>query len=294
MVASILLASCLSFGGFPEVPVGPVTPVAQVDSSQQVSPPAPDLPLDEDTWDEGDQAARARAEHDRAVREANERAAQLAPEPIDDELAKARHAKGPRPFEVRVLATTTLPMRIARVPSSGDLLVGLRGELDIGHASALFSWDRGAASIFNWRDSLTPTSYWNGLIGPTVWATRHSRIRLLAGLSAVSTSQAYASVSSGSIVTSGAVATRRSGVQFGPTLGATVHLGIPVLSLEGAVLYTPVSFQQVDARAEVVLRLLILELRGGYRARWIDTSRSTTQVPVEPVYGPTFSVGLAF
>jgi len=44
---------------------------------------------------------------------------------------------------------------------------------------------------------------------------------------------------------------------------------------------------------EAVLRLLIFEVRAGYRARWIDTSRAD-RVPVEGVYGPIVSLGLVF
>lgn len=211
----------------------------------------------------------------------------------EDWAQEKKHRHAAPGVEFRALATATLPLDIGAVRSSGDLLVGLRGELDIGHASALFSWDRGAASLFNWRNTLTPTSYWNALIGPSVWATKHNRIRLLGGVSAITSSRTTATVinnNSGASTTVGVP----GGAQFGPTIGATVHLGIPVISIEGAVLYTPVSFMQVDARAELVLRLLIFEVRGGYRARWVDTSRINDRVPVESVYGPTVSLGLVF
>lgn len=281
MLFTLLLASSLSFGGFPDVPVAPASPpVAQQDDVQPAAPPPPAIPAEpRDDFDADDTPALTPRE--RADR-------------TDDDRTEEKKNRNTAPgVEFRALATTTLPMSIGAVRSSGDLLVGLRGELDIGHASALFSWDRGAASLFNWRNTLTPTSYWNALIGPSVWATKHNRIRLLGGVSAISSSRTTATV-----INNGTGASTTVGVpgrvQFGPTLGATVHLGIPVIGIEGAVLYTPVSFMQVDARVELVLRLLIFEVRGGYRARWIDTSRIDDRVPVESVYGPTVSLGLVF
>ena len=83
--------------------------------------------------------------------------------------------------------------------------------------------------------------------------------------------------------------------QFGPSLGATVRVGIPVISAELAAIYTPVGFRQLDARAELVLRLLILELRGGYRARWIEmVGPDRFTMPVEPTGGLSVSAGLVF
>lgn len=288
MLSTLLLASSLSFGGFPEVPVAPASPpVAQQDDVQPAAPPPPAEPRDDlDADDTPALTPRERADGDRARRNDDRTDEDWA----DDKKNRKNAAPG---VEFRALATTTLPMDIGAVKSSGDLLVGLRGELDIGHASALFSWDRGAASLFNWRNTLTPTSYWNALIGPSVWATKHNRIRLLGGVSAISSTRTTATVINNSTGASATVGVPGR-AQFGPTLGATVHLGIPVLGIEGAVLYTPVSFMQVDARAELVLRLLIFEVRGGYRARWIDTSRINDRVPVESVYGPTVSLGLVF
>lgn len=298
MLSTFLLASSLSFAAFPEVPVGPVSPpVAQQDeetqeeTQQEAQQPAPPMPPPEPRDDFGSDSQqpeltpRERAARDRAMREGDHDA--------DDRAMEKKKRNAARSVEFRALATTTLPMDIGVVKSSGDMLVGLRGELDIGHASALFSWDRGASSLFNWRNTLTPTSYWNALIGPSVWATRHNRIRLLGGVSAISSGRTTATVSNNDTGASTGVSVPGR-AQFGPTLGATVHLGVPVIGIEAAVLYTPVTFQQVDARAELVLRLLIFELRGGYRARWIDTSRINDRVPVESVYGPTVSLGLVF
>ena len=295
MLSTILLASTLSFGGFPEVPVGPVSwPVAQQDEVQPVVPVPPAEPPAEFDADAPRPPPEPPAELDPNAPRALTPRERAERDHTDEDLAHEKRLKNAaRPFEIRVLATTTLPMNIAGVRSSGDLLVGLRGELDIGHASALFSWDRGASSLFNWTNTFTPTSYWNALIGPSVWATRHNRIRLLGGVSAISAGRSTATVINDNTGAS-STATVPGGAQFGPTLGATVHLGIPVISIEGAVLYTPVTFMQVDARLEAVLRLLIFEVRGGYRARWIDASHLNDRVPVESIYGPTVSLGLVF
>lgn len=288
MVSTLLLVSALSLGQFPEVPVGP---------EEEVQPVPPvDQPAEEHGDDE---AAREHDARERAAREEEERAARERAmrdaEPVDegDWAHEGKPASSARAFELRVLATTTLPMNISGVPSSGDWLFGLRGEFDLGHASTLFSWDHGAASLFNWSDTRFPTSYWDAMIGPSVWATRHNRIRLLGGVSAISSPGTNSPVIT-SGTTSGSTVRATRGVQFGPTIGATVHLGIPIISVEAAVLYTPIGFRQVDARAEAVLRLFVVELRGGYRARWVDSSLSATEIPVEPIYGPTFSLGLVF
>ena len=276
MVSSLLLVSFLTLGQFPEVPVGP----------PPLPPPeeAPLLPPDQAAPEHSDdEAARERA----ALEEAD-------PTPDDDDWAEEKkRASSAPPFQIRALATTTIRMSLRDVPSSGDWLFGVRAELDIGYASALFSWDHATASLFDLSAARIPTSYWNAVLGPTVWATRHNRIRLLGGLSAVSSSgTGSAVINTGT--TGGDTVRATRGVQFGPTLGTTVHLGIHIISVEAAVLYTPIGFRQVDARGEVVLRVFVIELRGGYRARWVDSSQSATEVPVEPIYGPTVSLGLVF
>lgn len=186
MLSTLLLVASLQFGGFPEVPVGPVSPpVAQEDEEQPAPPPPPAEPPADDLDADEAAAARDRAARERAIRDQ---------ELEEEDWAKEKKRNAAPAVEFRALATTTLPMDVGNFRSSGDALVGLRGELDIGHFSALFSWDRGAAEVFNWRNTFRPTSYWNGLIGPSVWATRHNRIRLLCGLSAISSNRTTATI----------------------------------------------------------------------------------------------------
>lgn len=244
MLSTFLIVSSLTLGQFPEVPVAPA-----------------EEPIEEEAAPEDlEQAAR-----DRAMKARDDALN------ADDEWAEDEKKRRRRAFELRALATLTLPLRDGT--GTGDFLLGARGELDIGFVSALFIWDRQGFTPISLSETLTPTSYWNGLLGASVWATRNSRIRVLGGVSAVNDNRE---------------------ARFGPTLGATVRLGIPIISIEGAALYTPVGFQQFDGRIEAVLRLLIFELRGGYRGRWIDTERSFNRPAVEPSGGPTLSLGLVF
>lgn len=248
--------------------------------------------VEEEVAEELDEA-RERAATERAMREAEDRLArERALREAEAQRAQHRAHHAAPPLQFRVLATTTIPVSIGDLDPSGDLLVGLRGELDFGHVSALFSWDRGASSIFDWDDTVIPTSYWNGLIGPSVLASRHNRIRLLGGVSAISISERVTAV----VPSDGgepSTVTLDRGVTLGPTLGATARIGTPFIGLEGAFLFTAVGFRQVDARVEAVLRLFIFEARGGFRARWVDSYRGD-RVPVESVYGPTVSLGLSF
>ena len=286
MISTLVIVASLSLG-FPEVPVGPATPLAQ--QPEEVPPPEDGVveeaveevqdPLQSDqaARDEAalEQAARERAARDRAARSGGEvdrsgnRNDDEERDWANDDDKKKTYDK----FAVRALATTILPMRARDRSTGGEFLIGLRGELDVRRLSFLFSWDQGGVTPISLSDTLTETSYWNGLLGASVWATRHSRIRVLGGMSAVSTARE---------------------ARFGPSVGATMRFGIPVVSIEGGVIYTPIGFQQVDARAELVVRLLIFEARGGYRARWVDTSRSADRPIVEPTGGPTVSLGLIF
>lgn len=284
MISTLFLVSSLSLG-FPEVPVGPVGQplVSQQEDLEVPNPEVEEIEVEPgdvqevepELFDE-DQALRDQAARDQALRE---RQQAMEPARGDDDWARDEEKQPALPvYQIRALATATLPVRTENTrgrQGTGEFLVGARLELDILRASLIFSWDRGGLTPISLSETLTDTNYWNGLIGPSVWVTRHGRIRLLGGLSAVSTPRA---------------------VQFGPTLGLTARLGIPVISVEGAVLYTPIGFMQVDARAELVLRLLIFEVRGGYRGRLLDTERSGAgeQVPVESTGGPTVSLGLVF
>lgn len=284
MISTLLIVSSLSLG-FPEVPVGPVRqPLAsqQEEEWEEPDPEVEELEVDPgdvqevepELFDE-DQALRDQAARDQALWDQQ----QMDPALADDDWAWDQKKKPPYPvFQLRALATATLPVSTQDTrgrQGTGEFLVGARLEVDLLRASMIFSWDRGGLTPISLSETLTDTNYWNGLIGPSLWITKHSRIHMLGGLSAVSTPRA---------------------VQFGPTLGMTVRVGIPVISVEGAALYTPVGFMQLDARAEAVIRLLIFEVRGGYRGRLVDTERSQggEQVPVESTGGPTISLGLVF
>lgn len=284
MLSTFMMVSSLSLA-FPEVPVGPATPfVAQ---QQDEVPPIAEEEADaaQDQF-KADEAARNQAAQRQGLRERGERerdprtrgevdrsGSRTNDEEADWANQDERKKKTYDKFQLRALATTILPMRSRDRISGGEFLIGLRGELDVKRLSFLFSWDQGGVTPISLSDTLTETSYWNGLLGASVWATKYSRIRVLGGLSAVSTARE---------------------ARFGPSVGATVRLGIPVVSIEGGVIYTPIGFQQVDARAELVVRLLIFEARGGYRARWVDTARSNDRPIVEPTGGPTISLGLIF
>lgn len=190
----------------------------------------------------------------------------------DEKGRKKRLRRGLPALEVRALGTATAPVDSIRL-GVGEFMVGVRGEVDVQRVGGVFSYDR-VGDTPRFEATLRETDYWNGLVSYSPRMTAFSRVRLMAGASAVSGAGADAS--------------------FGPTVGTTVHLGIPILALELAGLYTPLGFRQLDGRAEGVMRLAFFELRAGYRARWIDTSTAPDAPPVEPVGGPTASFGLVF
>ena len=196
------------------------------------------------------------------------------PEPIVPALPAPRPVVKERigpPIDFRVLGTLTLPMW-ATANNQPNFLVGLRSEFDISYFSMLFRWDRQGLSPVSLSETFIETSYWNGLVGGSVWATKGNRIRFLGGVSAIN--DYY-------------------GAKVGPTIGSTVRLGLPIIGVEGGVLYTPIGFTQFDGRIEAVLTLFIFELRAGYRGRWIEV-RNVSDPPVVPSGGFTISAGLVF
>jgi hypothetical protein len=244
MLTTLLMASSLLVGQIPEAPVAPAA-----------EPPAPDRYRDE------------RYEQERRYDDDRNRG------PDRDKDNDGIDDRKEPSTDFRALGTVTIPMGSTR-ESQRDFLLGVRGELDIKYFSALFSWDRQGFSPISLDETLTETSYWNGLVGGSVWATRYHRVRVLGGISAVSD--------------------YRKGT-YGPTIGTTARFGIPIVAIEGAVLYTPFGgFQQVDGRMELVVRLLIVELRGGYRARWVEMKRPFDQPFADDSGGWTFSAGLVF
>lgn len=270
MLSTLMMVASLSLA-FPEVPVGPATPPEEV-TEEQAQEVQDQLQTERAARD---QVAIEREERERAARSGGQvdRSGNRASDDERDWAYEDGKKKTYDTFQLRALATTILPMRAREGTTGGEFLIGVRGELDVRRLSFLFSWDQGGVTPISLSDALTDTSYWSGLLGASVWATKYSRIRVLGGMSAVSTPRE---------------------VRFGPSVGATMRFGIPVVSIEGGVIYTPVGFQQVDARAELVVRLLIIEARGGYRGRWVDTSRSADRPIVEPTGGPTVSLGLIF
>ncbi len=271
-----MMAASLSLA-FPEVPVGPVKPPEEEVTEEQAQEVQDQLQTEQAARDQAafEQAEKARAERERAARSGGrvDRSGTRASDDERDWAAEDAKKKTYDTFQLRALATAILPMRARDGSTGGEFLIGVRGELDVKRLSFLFSWDQGGVTPISLSDTLADTSYWNGLLGASVWATKHSRVRVLGGMSALSTPRE---------------------ARFGPSIAATVRLGVPIVSIEGAVIYTPIGFQQVDARAELVVRLLIIEARGGYRARWVDTSRSADRPIVEPTGGPTVSLGLIF
>ncbi|MDP2271674.1 MAG: hypothetical protein Q8N23_01450 [Archangium sp.] len=272
MLSTLMIAASLSLA-FPEVPVGPVKPPEEEVTEEQAQEVQDQLETEQAARD---QAALEQAEKERAARsggQVDRSGDRFSDDQRDWGYEDEKKKKSYDRFQLRALATTILPMRARDGSTGGEFLIGVRGELDVRRLSFLFSWDQGGVTPLSLSEPLADTSYWNGLLGASVWATKHSRVRVLGGMSALSTSRE---------------------ARFGPSIGTTVRLGVPVVSIEGAVIYTPVGFQQVDARGELVLRLLIFEARGGYRARWVDTSRSADRPVVEPTGGPTVSLGLIF
>lgn len=246
VTALTLVASlCVAFPVFPEVPVGQAPP-----PPEELPQPPPPPPL---------------AEPVPTSPQARPLGEPYAPE------VEVKTRRRYRLFEARALGTFTFPTNSS--PAGRDFLVGVRGELDVLMISTIFIWDRQGISPINLDETVTETNFWNGLVGASVYATKHSRIRLLAGLSSVSND---------------------TSAVFGPSVGFTARAGIPILSIEGAMLYTPAGFQQFDGRIEAVARLLIFELRAGYRGRWIETDLTGNRPFVLPSGGFTVSAGLAF
>jgi len=176
-----------------------------------------------------------------------------------------------RPVEASALATVTFP--ISDDPAGRDFLVGVRGELDAYFISAMFIWDRQGISPISLDETVTETNFWNGVIGTSVYAGKYGRIRLLVGLSSVSNADTAV---------------------FGPTFGGTVRFGIRYISVEAGALYTPAGFRQFDGRIEAVARVVIFEVRAGYRGRWIETEETNDRPFVLPTGGFTVSLGFTF
>lgn len=295
MLTTLLTASSLWFGQlFPEAPVAPSTPAPEVqEAAAPETPPIPPRPggiTDAATAAALEPTSQAveppAAGEPPPLPPAEPPPPPLPPaevlpppppppppEPLVPALPERKVVKervGP-PIDFRILGTLTFPMWETE-NNQPNFLLGLRSEFDISYFSALFSWDRQGYSPLSLSETFVETSYWNGLIGGSVWATKGNRIRFLGGVSAIS--DYY-------------------GAKVGPTLGSTVRLGIPIIGVEGAVLYTPVGFTQFDGRIEAVLTLFIFELRAGYRGRWIEV-RNVSDPPVVPSGGFTLSLGLVF
>jgi len=171
-------------------------------------------------------------------------------------------------WQVTALGTATLPTSL----SGSDFLFGLRGEVDVWKVSALITFDRTGTTPL----TMSETRAWTGLAGYAPFVNRWARIRVLGGVSAQTTDTAS---------------------QFGPSLGATARVGWSFIGVEGGVVFTPVGFRQLDARAEVVLKGGVFELHAGYRARFLDTTSAGTLATLftsTPVAGPSIAVGLSF
>ena len=185
--------------------------------------------------------------------------------------ATARVEPAPAPpdtpsWQLAALATATVPLSL----SNASFLIGFRTELDVYRFGAMVSLDRSVVTPF----AVDELQSWSGLAGYSVIHNHYARLRLLGGVSVLSSSAA---------------------TQFAPTVGTTIRLGLPSIAIELSGIFTPLPFRQLDARAELVLRWSIFEVHGGYRTRLLDTTDGgsfATLFAQTPLAGP--SIGLGF
>ena len=267
MLTTLALLSSLSLGQSL-----PITFAQEVPWEEAPPPP----PVEEPEWPEPPPPPPfGTPEAQGSVPQADREVGSLKSEVSRDELEDAKEAervekrRTPPLLQIRALGTATAPVESARL-GLGEFMIGVRGEVDVRRFGVLGVYDR-VGDTPRPGGTLRETHYWNAMAGYAPWATRYHRLRLMGGVSGV---------------------TSDTTTRVGPTLGSTLRVGVPVVALEGGVFYTPAGFQQVDGRIEAVLRLLIVELRAGFRGRWVDLA--TEDVPVEPTGGPTVSLGLVF
>lgn len=175
-------------------------------------------------------------------------------------------AKEPEPdfplWQVSALGTATLPTAL----DGSAFLIGARAELDIWRIGVLVTVDQAGTTPF----SLSNAQQWTALGGYAVLVNKWARLRLLGGVSGASTTS------------------------LSPTIGANVRVGWSFLGAEAAAVLTPFgAAQQLDLRAEGILRGGIFELHAGYRARFLDTTGAGLLTSA-PLAGPHVAVGLAF
>lgn len=175
-------------------------------------------------------------------------------------------AKEPEPdfplWQVSALGTATLPTAL----DGSAFLIGARAELDVWRIGVLVTVDQAGTTPF----SLSSAQQWTALGGYAVLVNKWARLRLLGGVSGASTTS------------------------LSPTIGANVRVGWSFLGAEAAAVLTPFgSAQQLDLRAEGILRGGIFELHAGYRARFLDTTGAGLLTSAL-LAGPHVAVGLAF
>lgn len=253
LVSSLSLAQSLPITYAQEVPWEEAPPPPPVEEPEWIEPPPP--------------PPFGTPEAQGSVPQADREAGAVQRDARREELEEKRRT--PPLLQVRALGTATAPIESARL-GLGEFMIGVRGEVDVRRFGFLGVYDR-VGDTPRPGGTLRETHYWNAMAGYAPWATRYHRLRLLGGVSGV---------------------TSDTTTRVGPTFGSTLRVGVPVIALEGGVFYTPAGFQQVDGRIEAVLRLLVVELRAGFRGRWVDLA--TEDVPVEPTGGPTVSLGLVF
>lgn len=166
-------------------------------------------------------------------------------------------------WQVSALGTATLPTAL----DGSAFLVGARAELDLWRIGLFVTVDQSGTTPF----SLSSGQQWTALGGYAVLVNKWARLRLLGGVSGTSTTT------------------------LAPTVGANVRVGWSFLGAEAAAVLTPFgAFQQLDVRAEGILRGGIFELHAGYRARFLDATGAGTLFTSAPLAGPHVAVGLAF
>lgn len=187
-----------------------------------------------------------------------------APAPQAQQSAPAPEPEPEFPlWQVSALGTATLPTAL----DGTAFLVGARAELDLWRIGVLVTVDQAGTTPF----SLDSARQWTALGGYAVLVNKWARLRLLGGVSGTSTTT------------------------LAPTVGANVRLSWSFLGAEAAAVLTPFgAFQQLDVRAEGILRGGIFEVHAGYRARFLDTTGAGTWFASAPLAGPHVALGLAF
>lgn len=237
----------------------PAVPLSGSAQSQSVSPPkSVSTPI-------AAQSASTQSAAPQSAARATDATPPSAPHTQSRQTAAPAEEREPDfPFwQASALGTATVPTALDGSP----FLVGARAELDVWRIGVLVTVDQAGTTPF----TLSSGQQWTALGGYAVLVNKWARLRLLGGVSGTSTTS------------------------LAPTVGANVRVGWSFLGAEAAAVLTPFgAFQQLDLRAEGILRGGIFELHAGYRARFLDATGAGTLLTSTPLAGPHVALGLAF